>query len=551
MRRFITKVSFFIVTILLFSRVSPVFSAGVETSGADVSATVIAQSFNAPTLIAPTNNAAINTKRPTFSWNRPSPVPSTPLHHYDLYIDDAIFAASVSDSITSQTYYFYTATASAGIFYVSLNTDLTEGTHTWKVTAYNDAGISATSETRTFYVDSIYPPIGVTKVDTTNLTWTTSDPTTIPSDGSRYITVNTEDPLLKGNVETNANIKFVLICPQNISCTNQSWEGNNTTGTWDHRFYDLVPNLFYTVQISATDAAGNSTFFPDFYISFGVALVTPTSTPTPSTTPTPTTTITPSISISPTATPSPSPTATLSGTLTPTLPPLPSGTITPPPGFAVSITPTRYISSPPVSPTIPPRKDNTRARAIYLFYMFLIVLMIFGLPLHLAMTIFSKRISFITIPNFLYLLCYPFFNNKTHQTAPFTQIKFFISDQLNRPWQRIISDIKGDYALPASIPEKIYITLLCEGRDWKRNVLVKGSLINQSCLCPIIKTSLNTREKVRKLIYDLRVIPLVIACLTSTTALFIQPSIYIIIYLYFSLQYSYSEYIYPKLVRDE
>jgi len=171
--------------------------------------------------------------------------------------------------------------------------------------------------------------------------------------------------------------------------------------------------------------------------------------------------------------------------------------------------------------------------------------MIIGLPLHLTMTIIGTGTQFTFIPRFLYVLCYPFFTDRTYQTTPFTSITIFISDKLTKPWQNKVSDINGYYGLTSPLPENILLDLFCQNRTWK-NVLFKGSLLPKGCLFPIPKSSLNAKEKVMKTIYDLRIIPLVLACVTSITAFFIRPNYFILIYIYFSLQYTFSEYLYPR-----
>ena len=278
MTRIIFYLSFFVVLIVI---PIPVFAVtNPQTSTSSVSATVQDQSFTAPVLLLPAHNDRLKTARPTFSWLRPSPLPITPLNHYDFYLDGAVFASGLADSLISVDFYFYSATASAGTFYVTPKTDLAQGYHTWKVIAYNNVDISATSSTRTFYLDSLPPFISVTNVDQTPLTWTTADPTTIPSVENRYLTVTTANPKVKGAVEASANFKIILVCPTNILtvCTNQEYSANLPAGLWEFTFSDLASGYTYTAKASATDAAGNSTLFPDFFITYGTSLTLPSDT---------------------------------------------------------------------------------------------------------------------------------------------------------------------------------------------------------------------------------------------------------------------------------
>ncbi len=508
----------------------------------DVTATVPDQSFNAPVLVSPTNNATLTTTRPTFSWLRPSPTPASPLNHYDLYIDGAIFAASVPDSLTYADFYFYTATASGGTFYVTLKADLLQGYHTWNVTAYTDAGTSANSETRNFYVDSIAPYISVTKVDQTNLSWNTSVSGSIPSVENRYLTSTVTNPVFTGGVENSANFKIVLVCPLNIpTCTNQTYSANIPSGSWTYQFVGLLSGQTYTAKATATDASGNTTTFPDFFVTY----TSPSATPTATATPTAKTT--------PTATPTPTTVATISGTVTPTaFPslPLPSGALTPPPGLLNVITPTPFNFGPPAAPTPPPKRFTPRFSAVDLFYNFLIILIILGLPLHLLMATLGTGTPLHLVFKFLLILAFPFLRKKGYQTTPFTFVTIFHSEKLNRPWQTVVSDIRGFYNLKSSLPESIYIKLTAIGRIW-RDTLFRGSKLPITCLYSLPMKPLDARSRFRKVLYDQRIIPLIVACLTSITAFIMRPSYFVLVYAYFSLQYLFSEYYYPKLQKSE
>ena len=150
------------------------------------------------------------------------------------------------------------------------------------------------------------------------------------------------------------------------------------------------------------------------------------------------------------------------------------------------------------------------------------------------------------IPKFLFILAYPFLRSKKYRTTAFSFIDIYISDKLDRPWQSVVTDIHGYYNLKNPIPENLYIKLTCLGKTWPDHLL-KGQLIPISCLFPIPTRSQDDRSRLLKSLYDVRIVPLIIALLTSTLAMIIHPSFPILTYIYFSLQYTFSEYIYPKI----
>jgi len=486
-----------------------------STSSAVVSATILSTSFSPPILIAPNADSTTNNAREPLVWKRPSPLPSTPLHHYDVYLDGAVFAYSVSDSITTpQTYYFYTVTRDGDTFYLNFLTDLSQGYHTWSVTAYDTFQTNAASETRTFYVDSISPFIKLEKVDRQTLNWDTANPSSIPAIEKRSLTVTTSSPLLKGSVEPYANMEIILMCPQNIpvKCQNQSWEGNYPTGTWQHRFNNLISGLIYTVYITATDAGGNSTVFPEFFLAHGIVKPTPTATVTPIISPTP------EISISP----------------------VPE--VTP----EIEVIPTPYIPTPPASPTPPLEAQLVKPKISIVASNWFLLLLVFGLPLHLFMALLGTKTRISVIPKFLFILLFPFFGKKEYQTAPFVALWMFDPDKLDSPWQTKIADVKGFYNLTSPLLEKIFVKMSCLGRFWK-NTIILGNILPSSCLFPILVDPQTGQDRLQKIIMRLRSLPLIVACLSSGYAMVVAPNYFYLIYLYLSGQYAFSEYLYPHL----
>ena len=488
------------------------------THSAVVSATVLEQHFNPPILISPADNALTSNNRETFVWKRPSPLPTTPLHHYDLYLDGQAFASSVSDSITTQTYYAYTVERHDDTFYLYLNTDLSQGYHTWSVVAYSIYDIGESSETRKFYVDSIVPFIKLEKADRLTLNWNTADPSSIPDINLRGLSVSTADPLLSGSVEPYANMQIVLICPRNIpTCRDQTRQGNYPSGRWEHRFYGLIKGLIYTVYISATDAVGNSVIFPEFYLAYGVK------------TPTPPATITPTTSITPPVIPS----------VTPEITPI----ITP--------TPTPFTPAPPVSPTPPVFEFQiaTPTSTPYNYWNLFYIILVIGLPLHLLMAIFGHKISLINIPRFLFVLFFPFLGTKKYQTVPFATLSFYDPDNLKSPWQIAISNIKGFYGLKSPLLAKLFVNETAANRNDLR-LLIPDILLPITCLFPPRETSTDRLKRLRHYLVTCLPLPLALACLTSAFALFTQPNYFFLIYLFLSLLLVFSEYLYPHLSKD-
>ena len=494
-----------------------------------VSASIPEQSFNPPTLISPADNSVTNNPQTPFSWERPDPLPATSLDHYDLYIDGVIFAQGISDSLALPSeYYFYIVERTDDIFKVYPKTSLSEGYHTWKVIAYTSAGTSAESTIWTFYVDSIDPFIKLTSVDTSTLNWDSRDLTTIPSEELRYIYV-TEDPLLKGEVEPGANLQFTLLCPIDITdCTSLTQTYNYPDGKFQHRFYDLLPNRTYTVYLTVTDAAGNVTNFPVFYLIHlsGFAGIFP---------------------------PPPGISTLIPEGILPTPPVLPTPItgeeplIVPETFIPELYTPAEFLPVPPIAPTPPPPVPEIAPRPLS-YLPLLMLLLVFGLPLHLALSQFATATGISHTHKFLLILLYPFIGKKKYMTQPFTTIDIHDTLITYKPFSITISDILGQYSLPEPIPKTLFVKATHSERDFKP-AIIPGEVFRNICLYLIPTPHKSKLQRLRSTSMTVRSIPLSIGILTSATALVLIPSHGLLIYLYLCLQATFSEYVYPKISR--
>lgn len=511
--------------IFLVFFITPTQAALVATESAIVTATVPEQAFNPPHLISPGNNQITKDPNVTFVWLRPSPLPSSPLDHYDLYVDGEVFAQNISDSLTTSDYYFYYIHRDGNQFNLSLKGNLDEGYHTWKVIAYNNAGLSSESETWTFYIDSIPPHIELISADKNTLHWNTANPDTIPSVDQRYIYV-TQNPLLTGKVEPYANLQFTLICPYGIpNCTSTTETFNYPSGNWQHRFYNLIPNQTYTVHLTSIDSAGNTIYFPQFYLiyfsgSLG-SLITPIPTP-----PTPTSIITPPPSI-------------------PSVTPQPTEIVIPKMPHEIVI-PSEFLPIPPRIPTPPPviQKQAEEVKP-FNFLPLILFLLVFGLPLHLAMSQFGTNTNIKYTFRFLFTLLFPFIGKKKYTTHPFTTIIFYDPQKTDKQWQTIITDINGHYSLKNEKPENFFIKCFSFNRIFKP-VIIPSSLHEVICLYSLLEDRENSLKSLQRSSFTTRSIPLILAILTSSIALYFLPSYFLVIYLYLSLQAAFSEYFYPK-----
>ena len=223
---------------------SPALAVTNPQSGlAAVTATVINRGRpDTPVLISPGNNSTINTTAPTFIFN-PS-LGDVPVTNYQLWIDGEKNTDSIPQS-------FSTITANA-------LTALGEGTHTWMVKALGNNDSERDSAIWTFTIDTTAPLILVNQVagQAANLSSLDLSPW---QTGVEFTTTD-RFPLITGQSEAQA---FLTISFNNETVSTQIGAD---------RLFSLQPKTSlalgrYSVTITSSDPAGNTTTLPAFYLN--------------------------------------------------------------------------------------------------------------------------------------------------------------------------------------------------------------------------------------------------------------------------------------------
>ncbi len=492
------------------------------TSTASVSATVVEQTFTPAKLISPTNGSITTNPFEPFVFRQA--VSTNGISHYDLYIDGQIVAGNISDTALNQDAYFYTTIRNSydNIIYVYLKNRLAEGSHIWHVNSFSNGGTTVDSDYWRFTLDSITPIIILTNVDQNRMYWTTNDPTTIPPEDQRHLLLRSNSPLLQGKVEAFANLKISVICPVSapIDCQSTSITTNYPDGTWQDRLHNLLPNVEYLVYLIAVDAANNINNFPVFYITFPTG-AKPTATASP-------------IVPSPSIIPSPNVGEGQGGV------------------FAPNISLGDYFRQPPpapplnITPSTPPLNLRGGGEVILPYLYFLIF---FGLLIHLLMTLYGAQIRLSQTFPFLLNLLLPILGPKPNQVEPFfTTIAIFDPDKLNQAAYITVSNIlaKANIKFPDH-PENIFIRLTRPGYEVFKAISQKSQLKPGTPLKLKPKDHPSALERLQLLSLSTRVIPLLIADITSGIVLLLAPGYFVLFYFLISLDLTYAEYLFPKI----
>ncbi len=548
---------------------------------ATVSATVSSESFTPPVLISPEDDSSTNNNIITFVFTRASS--SHGIDSYDLYLDDIAHFNGINPN-SGQTTSLYTSSISNNrLTIVSVNS-LSDGYYTWKIVTHRASGQTHTTSSFIFLVDTQAPTIVLSNVDDNILGWNSGIFTSLPQTiAAKTVYVAQDSPLLVGSVETFANIKIDLVCPLNTSrCQNSQVIINSPNGSWSHRYHNLLLDTTYSVFISSSDSAGNTSSLPEFYLIYTrhPRLVTPTPATTITPIPTPTTTQT-----EVTATPTPP-----THNLPPAFPSLP-------PEYPHSPSPPAKLSS------VKMFTPNTDSLGTLAAISIIGHLLLSGLATSLKLSGIGKTILAIIIPPFfgddLTLAVLP---SSTIRTLPFTvlsvvslepiktqlnNLKYISKDQLERliatlnknklitlvtnsvgrfnlrlkPGHYLIIANKPGYSFPdqelqtyietkSDYPTIIYHRETIGIKENTPSVDIKVNSSNGTWLIPLNRKrndSLSTTERLQHHLSSIRIAPLAAAILLSIYALSYSTSYTLIIIFLLSIYLLLSEYIYPSL----
>jgi len=235
-----------IITVIIFITVITQTSVGaVEnpiTRTAAVTATV-PEEPDAASLISPANNSVLASTAPTFIFS-PS-LGSVWVDHYQLFIDGALN----TNNIPQSTNVIMTHALSA----------LNEGQHTWMIKTIGSNSVNRNSATWSFTVDTTAPLVLINQIAENKTSLSSYDLSTIPA-GLSFSTSQSQ-PVFIGQTEAGGQVT--------INLTSGAVSLTTTVAAKSDKTFSLNPKqalapASYTVSVSATDQAGNTTSLPIF-----------------------------------------------------------------------------------------------------------------------------------------------------------------------------------------------------------------------------------------------------------------------------------------------
>jgi len=207
------------------------------------------QPFSTPVLAAATESTQVSA---TVGEVVPSPTPTPPPADLippsapiQLFLDGELYI----DNIIGTT----------PVIVVPAISELTEGTHTWFVKVFDNAGNFAFSTTWHFTVDTIPPFIIITAIEETpNLNFSSIDLSTVPP--GTTITTYSHRPVFFGRGEPGATIQINLEDKKSYQFITKVSDDGSFVVIPDQD----IANDTYEVTIISFDKAGNTTLLPTF-----------------------------------------------------------------------------------------------------------------------------------------------------------------------------------------------------------------------------------------------------------------------------------------------
>jgi hypothetical protein len=219
-------------------------------------------------LISPDNGSFSNNPAPLFSFYKAKDDNST-IWYYQLFLNDNLIISQLAamvdylDTGPTSTYGAgYTLWGETDKISFKLKEPLIEGNYIWKIRAYDTYGNWVDSAVWTFTVDLTPPQIIINRVDQhTDLNLSSKDPESIPP--NTLFVIDSGQPKIVGRSEPSAALKLTLEGQdQLINLLTTADE----QGFFEFDLKSLSPGT-YTVTISASDAAHNTTTLESFQIS--------------------------------------------------------------------------------------------------------------------------------------------------------------------------------------------------------------------------------------------------------------------------------------------
>lgn len=202
-----------------------------------------------PFLISPANLSYVTTRTPTFVWR--AAIDDFLLSYYQLWIDGKLFLDQIPLISTTTSSYTIVYDPITQQHLLTIKRPLTEGTHTWKIIAYDAAGNHNSSATWSFTIDTQAPNFIIHQIGRLPVTISAYDTSTIPQ---HPIELLDNEPLLRGVGEPNSTITLTLVTEEGASLVFTTTV--DQYGNWQIQLPILPRNQVIDLTFVIEDQAG-------------------------------------------------------------------------------------------------------------------------------------------------------------------------------------------------------------------------------------------------------------------------------------------------------
>lgn len=203
-----------------------------------------------PILIAPEDNSLLKNPKPGFVWQASSD--NVGVTGYRLFWDGNLLFDNISTTPVNNNDYTLNFNPITNEYTLIPKSNLSDGTHTWKIQAYDARNNTADSTTWTLKIDTQAPQFVVTKIEDKNFSISAFDINTIPS---KPISLRANQPVLKGTGEAQSTVE-VTVSGNNFNSETVTFTIAND-GTWEWPMGMLPRDTIITLDFLIIDKAGN------------------------------------------------------------------------------------------------------------------------------------------------------------------------------------------------------------------------------------------------------------------------------------------------------
>jgi hypothetical protein len=216
-----------------------------------------------PILIAPPNNST-HRSSPKFSWMISTD--NVGVTGYALTLNGTLLFEAIPTIGGTTSQFTLTYDPLTQLYELTPKQSLPDGTHTWKITAYDARNNRGDSTTWTFTLDTLAPSFLITEVDSQVAAISSQDIATIPT---TPITLSRNEPFLSGRGEANSSVRLLVSWGDTTTELNFSI---NAAGRWQVQLPKIPRDTPILLSFLITDIVGNISILE------GVTLVLPTET---------------------------------------------------------------------------------------------------------------------------------------------------------------------------------------------------------------------------------------------------------------------------------